>query len=245
MILGPDKKKLSKRHGAVSVEEFRDRGYLAEAMRNYLALIGWSFDDQTTVMTTPELVERFTIERVNSSPGVFDLAKLEWLNGEHLRLLEPAAVRRRAAAATWSGAARRWPSSRERVAEVAPMVQEKLRDAGPVRGVRRLPVRARSMYDARGASGGWSTTRTRRALWSPPPRRCRRVVEWDAASIEEALRGACEETGLKPRVLFGPVRVAISGRTVAPGLFESLVLLGREESLDRIAMLGRRFAVEG
>ena len=89
MILGPDKKKLSKRHGAVSVEEFRDRGYLAETMRNYLALIGWSFDDKTTVMTTPELVERFTIERVNRSPGVFDVAKLEWLNGEHLRLLEP------------------------------------------------------------------------------------------------------------------------------------------------------------
>ncbi|MGZ4430926.1 MAG: glutamate--tRNA ligase, partial [Gaiellales bacterium] len=94
MILGPDKKKLSKRHGAVSVEEFRDRGYLPEAMRNYLALLGWSFDDRTTVMSTPELIERFTLDRVNRSPAVFDFQKLEWLNGEHLRALSHEAYLR-------------------------------------------------------------------------------------------------------------------------------------------------------
>src|SRR5206468_7820303 len=122
MILGPDKKKLSKRHGAVSVEEFRDRGYLAETMRNYLALIGWSFDDKTTVMTTPELVERFTIERVNRSPAVFDVAKLEWLNGEHLRLLEPARFAEELQAyLERSGSP--LAADRERVAEVAPVVQ--------------------------------------------------------------------------------------------------------------------------
>jgi glutamyl-tRNA synthetase len=242
MILGPDKKKLSKRHGAVSVEEFRDRGYLADAVVNYLALIGWSFDDKTNVMTRDELVERFTLERVNPSPGVFDEAKLEWLNGEHLRLLTPGAF---AAELQRYLELRGSPLAAHpgRVAEVAPIVQEKLRELsqfesfagflfGPVHydeeAVRRVvddPDAPRALESARTA--------------------LEELTEWNAASIEEALRGACEETGLKPRVLFGPVRVAISGRTVAPGLFESLQLLGRDESLARIAELGRRFVTEG
>ena len=89
MILGPDKKRLSKRHGAVSVEEFRERGYLAETMRNYLALIGWSFDDKTTVMTTRGADRAVHARARQQQPGVFDFAKLEWLNGEHLRRLTP------------------------------------------------------------------------------------------------------------------------------------------------------------
>ena len=152
MILGPDKKKLSKRHGAVSVEEFRDLGYLAETMRNYLALIGWSFDDKTTVMTTPELVERFTIERVNRSPGVFDFAKLEWLNGEHLRLLEPGRFleelqgyleRSRVAAGCQSRARGRGGAGGAGQAT----------NAGPVRGVRGVPVRAGGVRRRGGRAG--------------------------------------------------------------------------------------------
>jgi glutamyl-tRNA synthetase len=173
---------------------------------------------------------------------VFDETKLEWLNGEHLRLLTPgrfAAELQRYLELEGSPLAAR----PERVAEVAPIVQEKLRELsqfpgfagflfGPVEydedAVRRVvddPDAPRALESARAA--------------------LEQVAEWDAPSIEEALRGACEETGLKPRVLFGPVRVAISGRTVAPGLFESLQLLGREESLARIAALGRRFVTEG
>jgi glutamyl-tRNA synthetase len=242
MILGPDKKRLSKRHGAVSVEDYRDRGYLAETMCNYLALIGWSFDDKTTVMTTDELIERFTLERVNSSPGVFDFAKLEWLNGEHLRLLTPARFcdeLLQYLERTGSPLA----AQPERLREVAPIVQEKLRELsqfdtyaaflfGPVtyedEAVGRVvddPDAPRALESARTA--------------------LEELSEWNAGSIEEALRAACEETGLKPRVLFGPVRVAVSGRSVAPGLFESLALLGRDETLARIAALGRRFTIEG
>ena len=99
-------------------------------MRNYLALLGWSFDDHTTVMSTDELVERFTLERVTKSPAVFDFQKLEWLNGEHLRALPPDAVRRRAARGTCATPARRWPTRPTRVREVAPMVQDKLRELG-------------------------------------------------------------------------------------------------------------------
>ena len=242
MILGPDKKRLSKRHGAVSVEEFRDRGYLPEAMRNYLALIGWSFDDKTTVMTTPELIERFTLERVNSSPGVFDFAKLEWLNGEHLRLLSPERFcdeLLRYLERTGSPLA----AQPERVREVAPIVQEKLRELSQFDAYAAFlfgPV----TYEDEAVGRVVDDPDAPRALESARTA-LEELEEWNAGSIEEALRAACDETGLKPRVLFGPVRVAVSGRSVAPGLFESLALLGRDETLARIATLGRRFTIEG
>ncbi|MDX6520149.1 MAG: nondiscriminating glutamyl-tRNA synthetase [Gaiellales bacterium] len=242
MILGPDKKRLSKRHGAVSVEEFRDRGYLPEAMRNYLALIGWSFDDKTTVMTTGELIERFTLERVNSSPGVFDFAKLEWLNGEHLRLLTPDRFcdeLLQYLERTGSPLVAR----PERVREVAPIVQEKLRELSQFDAYAAFlfgPV----TYEDEAVGRVVDDPDAPRALESARTA-LEQLEEWNAGSIEEALRGACDETGLKPRVLFGPVRVAVSGRSVAPGLFESLALLGRDETLARIAALGRRFTIEG
>jgi glutamyl-tRNA synthetase len=211
-------------------------------MVNYLALLGWSFDDKTTVMTRDELVERFTLERVNPSPGVFDAAKLEWLNGEHLRLLSPGrftAELQRYLELRGSPLA----ADADRVAEVAPIVQEKLRELSQFESFAGFlfgPVR----YEEDAVGRVVDDPDSPRALESARTA-LEQVAEWDAGSIEDALRGACEETGLKPRVLFGPVRVAISGRTVAPGLFESLQLLGREESLSRIGALGRRFVTEG
>jgi glutamyl-tRNA synthetase len=239
MILGPDKKKLSKRHGAVSVEEFADRGYLPETMRNYLALLGWSFDDHTTVMSTAELVERFTLDRVNSSPAVFDPQKLEWLNGEHLRALPADAY-----ADAVLGQLRRQGSpiadDEARVREVAPLVQEKLREldgfeafAGFLFGPAELDPEAWSRV-----AGDRDAPRALEAARA----RLEAVEEWTPEAIEAALRAACDDTGMKPRVLFTPVRVAISGRTVAPGLFESLAVLGREESLARIDTAERNLA---
>jgi glutamyl-tRNA synthetase len=193
-------------------------------------------------MTREELVERFSLERVNASPGVFDEAKLEWLNGEHLRLLTPgrfAAELQRYLEQEGSPLA----EQPERVAEVAPIVQEKLRELSQFEGFAGFlfgPVE----YDEEAVRRVVDDPDAPRALESARAA-LEQVTDWNAGSIEEALRAACEETGLKPRVLFGPVRVAISGRTVAPGLFESLQLLGRDESLARIAALGRRFVTEG
>jgi glutamyl-tRNA synthetase len=241
MILGPDRKKLSKRHGAVSVEEFRDRGYLPEAIKNYLALLGWSYDDRTTVMTTEELVERFSLDRITKSPAVFDFQKLEWLNGEHLRMLGQREytdqlneyLRR-------SGS--RLADQPDRVAQVAPVVQEKLRELDQFEGFAGFLFGDAQMDDeswmrvADDPESGRSLAAARDRLEA--------VESWDAASIEQAMRAACEDAGLKPRVLFTPVRVAISGSTVAPGLFESLELLGREDSLARIADAERNLAAK-
>ena len=232
MVLGTDRKKLSKRHGAVSVEEFRDRGSSPQALVNYLALVGWSFDDHTTMMTVPELVERFSLERVNSSPGVFDPEKLEWLNGEHLRALPPAefaASLQRYLEVSGSALA----EQPERVAEVAPIVQEKLRTLGQFEGFAGFlfgPVEARP----RRMGAGRGRRRPPRVRSPRPARRSPASRRWEAEAIHAALAAACEKEGVKPRVLYMPVRVALTGRTVAPGLYESLELLGREESLARI-----------
>ncbi len=237
MVLGTDRKKLSKRHGAVSVEEYRDRGIVPQALVNYLALVGWSFDDHTTMMTVPELVERFSLERVNSSPGVFDPDKLEWLNGEHLRALQPAeftASLQRYLAVSGSALA----GQPERVAEAAPIVQEKLRTLGQFEGFAGFlfaPVTLDPDAWARvegDAAAPRSLAAAREALAG--------VVTWRADEIHAALAAACDKEGVKPRVLYMPVRVAVTGKTVAPGLYESLELLGREESLARIdTTLGR------
>jgi glutamyl-tRNA synthetase len=208
-------------------------------MRNYLALLGWSFDDHTTVMSTQELVERFTLDRVNSSPAVFDAQKLEWLNGEHLRARPPDAY----ADAVLAHLRRRGSpiaDDEERVREVAPLVQEKLREldgfeafAGFLFGSPEVDPEAWSrVADDPDAPQALEAARARLEA----------VDEWDAEAIEAALRAACEDTGMKPRVLFTPVRVAISGRTVAPGLFESLAVLGRDESLARIVTAERNLA---
>jgi glutamyl-tRNA synthetase len=239
MVLGTDKKKLSKRHGAISVEEFRDRGVIAPALLNYMALVGWSYDDHTTVMTVSELVERFSLERVNASPGVFDAEKLEWLNGEHLRALPPEEFADELLRYL-ERTGRRIAAQPDRVREVAPIVQEKLRTLGQFEGfagflfgaVETDPdAWARVEADP---NAGRSLAAAHEALAA--------VGAWEAEAIHAALAAACEREGLKPRVLYMPVRVAITGRTVAPGLYESLELLGRDESLGRIADAIRRLA---
>jgi len=231
MVLGPDRKRLSKRHGANSVEDWRDLGVLPDALVNYLALVGWSWDDRTEYMTREQLVERFDLARVNPSPAVFDSEKLEWLNGEHLRALDRDAF----AAAVLDHlrhAGSPLADQPARVAEVAPLVQEKLRLLSQFEGLTGFlfgPVQMRPeswQKVAADPGAAASLAAARDALAG--------VGEWQAPAIETALRAACERTGLKPRVLFAPVRVAISGSTVSPGLYESLELLGRESSLERI-----------
>jgi glutamyl-tRNA synthetase len=222
-VFGADGRKLSKRHGAVSVDEFRAAGYVAPALLNFLALLGWSYDDKTTIMSREELVERFTLERVGTSPATFDYAKLEWMNGQYLR-----AMSREAYADALVGYLREigFTGDEPTIRRAAPIVQDKLATLGEFpsfAGFLFAPVEP----DPGLIDGSAPVLRDAAATLAV-------VDPFEAATIERALRALCEREDLKPRQAFQPIRLAITGSTVSPGLFESIELLGREETLSRL-----------
>ena len=221
LLHGPDGKKLSKRHGAASVQELRDAGYLPEAVRNYLALLGWGAGDDETVLSTEQLIERFTLERVSRNPARFDETKLRWLNGLYIRKLPVEELTRRLEEFT----------GRDGLEPAARISQEKistLADFWPLSGS--LLDGPRDDPAARerwlGDDGRAALAAAREALAQLP--------SFDEASIGEALGAVVERRGAKPREVYQPLRVAITGGTVSPGIFESVALLGREETLRRI-----------
>jgi glutamyl-tRNA synthetase len=223
LINGPDGRKLSKRlHETVAVEDFRREGYIPEALFNFLALLGWSYDDRTELMSREELVERFSLDRVGKSAAIFDYDKLNHMNGIYLRALPPEEYADRLVAYLreegydWDeGVIRR----------VAPLVQEKIATFGE------FPRFARFFFErvrpAELVEDGRVIPAAVEALAAVEP--------FEAAEIESALRALAERLGLKPRQAFQPIRLALTGSSVSPGLFESLEVLGKEESLARIA----------
>jgi glutamyl-tRNA synthetase len=221
LLHGPDGKKLSKRHGAASVQALRANGYLPDAVRNYLALLGWGYDESTTFFTTDELIDRFSLERVSKNPAVFDEQKLAWMNANYLRGLEIDELVRLLE--------ERY--ERDDLREAAEIAQEKLRtieDFWPFAGFlferRVIDPAAWEKVMKDGAAENLEQARAALADLS----------QWDKEAIEAALRRVVDARGVKPKEVFQPVRVAISGTTVSPGIFESLAVLGREEALVRI-----------
>jgi glutamyl-tRNA synthetase len=225
LLNGPDGRKLSKRHGAITVEDFRAEGYIPEAFANFMALLGWSYDDHTEIMSREELVERFTLERVGKSAAVFDYDKLKHLNGVYLRALPPEEYADRLVAYLREQG---YDWDEQLVRRAAPLVQEKIATLGE------FPAFAGFLFarpDPDGAVDGAVLPAAAEAL--------EQVEPFDASSIEAALRELAERLGLKPRDAFQPIRLAVTGSPVSPGLFESLELLGKEESLVRIGGTGR------
>src|SRR2546423_9650024 len=222
-VSGADGKKLSKRHGAVTVDEFRKDGFLSEALMNFLALLGWAPDGETTIMSREELVERFTLERVSPSPAQFDYAKLDWMNGVYLRALAPQEFAHRLV--LWLGEnGYAWDA--ELVARATPLVQEKIARLAEFPGFAGL-LFGDVEPDPTDLDGGPPVlAATEEALASLEP--------FEAAAIETTLRATADGLGLKPRQAFQPVRVAVTGSKVSPGLFESIELLGRETTLSRL-----------
>src|SRR4029453_19382048 len=184
-ILGPDGKKLSKRHGATSVEEFRAQGYIPEALVNFLALLGWSYDDKTTVMSREERVERFTLERVGASPSVFDFQKLDWLNGVYLRALPPDEYANRLIAYLREQG---YEWDEELVRKVAPLVQEKIATLGE------FPAFAGFFFRA-----AEPDAEVDGQVLPAAAETLSRVEPFEAGAIEEALRALAERLGLHPR----------------------------------------------
>jgi glutamyl-tRNA synthetase len=220
-VFGADGKKLSKRHGAISVDEFRNAGYVSEALMNFLALLGWAPDGETTIMSRDELIERFSLERVGSSPATFDYAKLDWMNGVYLRAFPAGEYADRLVGyLREQGVA--WPEDGVRAA--APIVQEKiarLDEFADFAGFLFHDVEPDpTLLDGRILSFAETALEV--------------VEPWEAAEIEAALKKLCDDLGEKPRIVYLPIRVAVTGSRVSPGLYESLELLGKETSLARI-----------
>ena len=223
LLHGPDGKKLSKRHGAASVQELRDRGYLPEAVRNYLALLGWGFDEETTFFTTDELQRNFSLEKVSKSPAVFDEQKLRWMNGRYVRELALDDLTARLEAFTGHAGLR----------DAVAVTQEKistLDEFWPLsRSFFEAPVddpAAREKYLAPEA-GAQALTAVRDALADVP-------APWTTEGVEPALRAAVEGSGMKAKQVFQPLRVALTGSTISPGIFETVALVGRDRALERI-----------
>ncbi len=222
LLYGPDGRKLSKRHGAASVQELRDAGYLAEAVVNYIALLGAGFAADEEHFTIGELAERFRLDRVSKNPAVFDERKLRHINGRWLRQLSLDDLTERLERYTGrTGLRDAVQIAAEKIqtlAEFWPLVSF-LFD-GPVDD----PTAVKKVL---GRDGAVEVLRQARdALVHVDP--------FEVPAVENALREVVRRQGLKPGQVFQPVRVAIAGTTISPGIFESLVLLGREESVSRI-----------
>src|SRR3989440_12360364 len=222
-VLGMDGKKLSKRHGATGVDELRREGYYAPALMNFLALLGWSYDDKTTIMSREELIERFDLDRVVPSPAAFDYRKLDWMNGVYLRALPPdeyaAELVRflRDVGYDWD---------EETVRRAAPIVQEKIERFG------QFPDFAGFLF--RDVQPDPSLLEGSAPIVTAARDELERVDPFAAPEIEVALRGLAERLELSPRKAFEPIRIAVTGSKVSPGLFESIELLGKEETLRRL-----------
>jgi glutamyl-tRNA synthetase len=224
-VNGEDGKKLSKRHGAITVDEFRKAGYYAPALLNHLALLGWSYDDKTTIMAVDELVERFSLDRISRSPATFDYDKLDHINGMHLRALPLDEYAD--ALVLWLGE-QGYDWEAIRVRETAPLVQEKIVKFSE------YPDFVRFLFEdveAPALGNGVLATATEALAETEP---------FTHERIEAALRRWAEREGLRPREAFQPVRIAVTGSKISPGLFESLELLGKERSLERLRAASTR-----
>ena len=248
MILGPDKSKLSKRHGATALVEYRDRGYLPEAILNFLALLGWALDDKTEIMGRDELIKHFTIEHISKTAAVFSQDKLIWMNGVYIRQLHiedfieralpflgrdlPAEVAR--------------PISRDYMLQIAPLILERVKVLGGTPAIGGIAAEEsiaeltefffvdELKYDANMLLvKGMDKQKAALALRAAKERleKC----PFDHDLLEGTLRPLADELSLKTSMLFGAIRIAVTGRTAAPPLFQTMVVLGRERCVKRIA----------
>jgi glutamyl-tRNA synthetase len=242
MILGPDRSKLSKRHGDTSMLEFRGSGFLPEALFNFLGLLGWSLDDKTEIISREEFVRHFGIERIVKNPAVFNLEKLTWMNGVYIRDLPPQTLADKLAPILEESlpAAIARPIDRSNLARIVPLVHERIKrlDEAPdlcgfffQEGELTYPLDdllGKRFVDPKG-----TPAEAAQAL-ATVLERLQPLDEWGHEALEGIIRPLAAELGLKTGDLFGVIRVAVTGRTAAPPLFETMAVLGRESCLARL-----------
>jgi glutamyl-tRNA synthetase len=230
LIVDDKGKPLSKRWGDVSVSAYREQGFLPEAMLNYLALLGWSLDDHTNIFSMEQAIEVFDLGRVNKNPAAFDVTKLEWINGHYIRSKSADEVAEDLVPfCVAEGLPADSPEGREKLALVAPLLTERMKrltEAPPMIaflfGRREPDEKAATALEGQEEYLAAVTT-----VLEP-------IEKWTTAEIEAALRALAEERELKPKKAFQPIRAAVTGTLISPPLFESLEILGKEETLGRL-----------
>jgi glutamyl-tRNA synthetase len=236
MILGPDRSKLSKRHGATSIESYREQGFLPEAIINFLALLGWSYDDRTEIFNRDGLISHFSLKRVGKTPSIFNVEKLTWMNGVYIRKLEEKDLAERIVPFLAKGIGMKEEELRGRkeLIEIIPLIRERIKRLKDIVDMADFFFVEEITYEPELLIGKkmtaeeslWALTETRDVLEALP--------DFDSDTIEIALRSLADELGLKTGQLFGIIRVAATGKKVAPPLFGTLSVLGKERVLKRI-----------
>jgi glutamyl-tRNA synthetase len=235
MILGPDRSKLSKRHGATSITEYQEQGYLPEAMFNFLALLGWSLDDKTELLTRDEIVKHFALERISKTAAVFNKDKLEWMNGVYLRGLSLEEFTSKAMPFLEKGlpAEIKRPLDAGYIMQFAPLIQERARTLAEVPQLSDFFFVDELVYDSGLLLGKIDKAAATNSLQASADK-MNSLDSWEAASLEAVFRPLADELKLKTSVFFGLLRVAITGRTAAPPLFQTMEILGKERCLKRL-----------
>jgi glutamyl-tRNA synthetase len=237
MIQGPDHAKLSKRHGAANITEYQEQGYLPDAMINFLALLGWSLDDRTELLSREELVSHFSLERVGKTAAIFNKAKLEWMNGVYLRKLSPKEFAQHA----MPFLDRDLPKSVERpldatyVSKVLTLVQERAKTLADVPRLTGFFFLDELQYDSSlFLQGGLDARATANAI-DIGSQKLTELSTWDATTLEDALSPLAARLNLSRGEFFGLLRVAVTGSTAAPPLFQTMAVLGKPKCLKRLA----------
>lgn len=245
-ILGPDRAKLSKRHGADSVLEYRDQGYLPDAIVNFMALLGWSLDDHTEIMDRQTLIENFGLDRVLPNPAVFNLEKLQWMNGMYIRAMSDDDLARAVQPFLESRLGR--PADFDLLVRIVPIIKERIKLLSDIWKIADFFFTDGELDCPPELLMG--------KKFADDPRRAAQALEqvtariehldgWSHEALEAAIRPLAEEMGLKTGELFGVIRVAVTGKTATPPLFETMAILGRERTLACLRSAASRLPSRG
>ena len=236
IILAPDKSKLSKRHGTTSVLEYRKQGYLPKAIFVFLSLLGWSVDDKSEVLTIPEIIKGFSLERVSKSGAIFDIQKLNWLNGYFIRTVSDESL-----ATTILEYWEKYPEmgiypvpSLSQIIPIIPLIKERVKTLQDVKPLVTFFFSDDIQYNNEDLVQKGTDKETTKHALKTVVLNLSNIQQFNESNIETSLRLSAEEMELKPRQLLGSVRVALSGLEVSPPLFKSIEIIGREKSFERI-----------
>jgi glutamyl-tRNA synthetase len=235
MILGPDRSKLSKRHGATSINEYRDQGYLPEAMVNFLSLLGWSLDDKTELMDVRQIVENFSLDRVSKTAAVFNKEKLDWMNGVYIRNLSPVDFARKSVPYLEGGlpSTIKRPLDVDYISRMAPLIQDRAKTMAEIPELTDFFFAEELEYDAKLLLNKIETPEAVQAL-NTTLSALDKMDTWTTDTLEAGIRPLAEQLGLKTGVYFGLIRTAVTGKTATPPLFQTMEVLGKTRCAKRV-----------